>query len=238
MNGAVLVGNKGRAFILEDLPAGHVVPMFVRIDHVLDRLIGHFRDFLTVHFSGFRTDGVGCDHAIVSDHKNIAGIAIAERIKPRGDFFRVIAVQIEHVPTGVRRRFRQLFPARRLLPDGKGRRHQEDKPGNEVLDWGIHGAALSLTLASLKRCDDITMLLQETQMVKPRPLNWPGKVYGRFLAGVFISSLVALPFVPSEPYAADEETTIRIALGGLPTREGEPVPDFANADHYRCFGDL
>ena len=60
----VLVGDEGRAQVLERLAAGDVVEMAVAVDHVLDRRLGHGLDGVDI---GFRrpplADRVGGDHA-------------------------------------------------------------------------------------------------------------------------------------------------------------------------------
>jgi len=59
-------------------------------------------------------------------------------------------------------------------------------------------------------------------MVKTRSVFRHRKVCYRFIASVVICALLALPLFPSQPYAADQKATIRIALGGLPSQRGNP----------------
>ncbi len=92
---AVCMGNKGHAFILENLSAQDVIPMPMAVDHILDRLVGDLSDLFAHHRCRCRINGVGGDHPIVGDDKDVAEAAMAERVQTRFYFDGVESTQAE-----------------------------------------------------------------------------------------------------------------------------------------------
>ena len=83
---AVLVTNKRRAFVFENLAAAHMVPMLVGIDDVLNGLVRHFPNSRAHILSEVSIDRVGGNHAIIAHNKNVTSCEVAKRIEARCQF--------------------------------------------------------------------------------------------------------------------------------------------------------
>ena len=75
------VGNNLRTFRFKDPAAADATPKTARIDHIFDRLVGDFGNFIAVYFGRLLVDRVCDDDAFASDQNKIATGTDLKRIK-------------------------------------------------------------------------------------------------------------------------------------------------------------